>query len=161
LIWIKPCPEAVQHNGRQARSFAAMNDERLPQPAADLCSEEEIDRLVRRFYGRVRTDDLLGPVFEAHVDDWEAHMRHLVDFWSALLRGTRRFQGAPMQKHMVIDELREELFERWLQLFRQTTAELGNVPMQRLADDAAERIAGNFWRRFQMSRWPTLTVLDP
>ena len=23
-----------------------MNDERLPQPAADLCSEEEIDRLV-------------------------------------------------------------------------------------------------------------------
>ena len=86
-----------------------MNDERLPQPAADLCSEEEIDRLVRRFYGRVRTDELLGPVFEAHVDDWEAHMRHLVDFWSALLRGTRRFQGAPMQKHMVIDELRDRV----------------------------------------------------
>ena len=64
-----------------------------------------------------------------------------------------------MQKHMVIDELREELFERWLVLFRQTTAELGNTSMQRLADDAAERIAENFWRRFQMSRWPSLQML--
>lgn len=136
-----------------------MNEERLPQPALDLCSEEEIDRLVRHFYGRVREDDMLGPVFEAHVHDWEEHMLHLVDFWSALLRGTRRFRGAPVQKHMVIDELREELFERWLLLFRQTTAELGNPPMQRLADDAAERIAENFWRRFQMSRWPSLQML--
>ncbi len=136
-----------------------MNDSPLPQPALTLCSEDEIDRLVRRFYGRVRQDGLLGPVFEAHVHDWEEHMQHLVDFWSALLRGTRRFRGAPMQKHMVIDELREELFERWLVLFRQTTAELGNTPMQRLADDAAERIAENFWRRFQMSRWPSLQML--
>lgn len=136
-----------------------MNDSPLPQPALTLCSEDEIDRLVRRFYGRVRQDGLLGPVFEAHVHDWEEHMQHLVDFWSALLRGTRRFRGAPMQKHMVIDELREELFERWLLLFRQTTAELGNTPMQRLADDAAERIAENFWRRFQMSRWPSLQML--
>ncbi|MCL7714178.1 group III truncated hemoglobin [Stenotrophomonas mori] len=135
-----------------------MNEEPLPQPAADLCSEEEVERLVRHFYGRVREDALLGPVFEAHVHDWEVHMQHLVDFWSALLRGTRRFRGAPMQKHLVIDELREALFERWLQLFRQTTSELGNVPMQRLADDAAARIAGNFWRRFQMSRWPSLPL---
>ena len=29
----------------------------------------------------------------------------------------------------------------------------------RPAPTAAERIAGNFWRRFQMSRWPTLQVL--
>ena len=136
-----------------------MNDSPLPQPALTLCSEDEIDRLVRRFYGRVRQAGLLGPVFEAHVHDWEEHMQHLVDLWSALLRGTRRFRGAPMQKHMVIDELREELFERWLVLFRQTTAELGNTPMQRLADDAAERIAENFWRRFQMSRWPSLQML--
>lgn len=70
----------------------------LPQPALSLCSEEDIDRLVRRFYGRVRQDDTLGPVFEAHVHDWEQHMLDLVDFWSALLRGTRRFRGVPVQK---------------------------------------------------------------
>jgi len=136
-----------------------MNQQRLPQPSPDLCSEEEVDRLVLCFYARVRQDDLLGPIFEARVHDWEVHLRHLVDFWSALLRGTRRFQGAPMQNHLVIDELRQALFERWLALFRQTTAELGNAPMQRLANDAAERIAANFWRRFQMSRWPSLPVL--
>ncbi|MGV8959189.1 MAG: group III truncated hemoglobin [Stenotrophomonas sp.] len=133
-----------------------MNEDVLPLPAADLCSEEEVSTLVRQFYARVREDDLLGPVFGARVHDWEAHLLHLIDFWSAMLRGTRRFSGTPMPKHMAMDELSAELFERWLLLFRQTTAELGNVPMQRLADSVAARIADTFWRRFQMLRWPTL-----
>ncbi|MCW4456355.1 group III truncated hemoglobin [Flavobacterium sp. MXW15] len=135
-----------------------MPDEGLPQPAADLCSEQEVTALVHRFYARVREDELLGPVFGARVHDWDAHLAQLVDFWSAMLRGTRRFRGAPMPKHMAMDELNAGLFERWLQLFRQTTAELGNAPMQRLADDVAARIADTFWRRFQMLRWPSLPM---
>lgn len=135
-----------------------MPDEGLPQPATGLCSEQEVTALVHRFYARVREDELLGPVFGARVHDWDAHLAQLVDFWSAMLRGTRRFRGAPMPKHMAMDELNADLFERWLQLFRQTTAELGNAPMQRLADDVAARIADTFWRRFQMLRWPSLPM---
>ena len=130
----------------------------LAQASADLCSETEVSELVRGFYARVREDALLGPVFAARVDDWEAHLLQLIDFWSAMLRGTRRFNGAPMPKHMAMSELSAALFERWLQLFRATTAELGNVPMQRLADDIAARIADTFWRRFRALHWPTLPM---
>ena len=133
-----------------------MNEERLPQPALSLCSEEEIDRLVRHFYGRVRQDDMLGPVFEAHVHDWEEHMLHLVDFWSALLRGTSRLNGAPMPKHLAIPGLEWQMFERWLALFAQTTAELGNPRLQALADEAAGRVAGSIWRRYHAPSFPIL-----
>jgi len=133
-------------------------DNALPNPALDLCSEEEVTRLVHDFYARVREEPRLGPVFTARIHDWEAHLAQLVDFWSAMLRGTRRFKGAPMPKHMAMDELDRDLFDRWLALFRQTTAECGNPPMQRVADDVAERIADTFWRRFQMLRWPSLPM---
>ncbi len=130
----------------------------LPTPSLDLCSEQEVTRLVHDFYARVREEPRLAPVFTARVHDWDAHLAQLVDFWSAMLRGTRRFSGAPMPKHMAMDELDRDLFDRWLQLFRQTTAECANPPMQRLADDVATRIADTFWRRFQMLRWPQLTI---
>lgn len=130
----------------------------LPTPSPDLCSEQEVTRLVHDFYARVREEPRLAPVFTARVHDWDAHLAQLVDFWSAMLRGTRRFSGAPMPKHMAMDELDRDLFDRWLQLFRQTTAECANPPMQRLADDVATRIADTFWRRFQMLRWPQLPI---
>jgi len=130
----------------------------LPTPSLELCSEQEVTRLVHDFYARVREEPRLALVFTARVHDWDAHLAQLVDFWSAMLRGTRRFNGAPMLKHMAMDELDRDLFDRWLQLFRQTTAECANPPMQRLADDVATRIADTFWRRFQMLRWPQLPI---
>lgn len=130
----------------------------LPVASLALCSEQEVTRLVHDFYARVRQDDRLGPVFDARVHDWDGHLAQLVDFWSAMLRGTRRFNGNPMSKHMAMPELERELFDRWLQLFRQTTAESGNLPLQQLADDVAARIADTFWRRIQMQRWPALPI---
>lgn len=130
-----------------------MNDE-APRPGPELCSEAEVEQLVRRFYARVRADALLGPIFESHVHDWEPHITQLVDFWSAMLRGTRRFAGAPMPKHLALPGLEWPLFERWLGLFRQTTAELGNPAMQQLADASAQRVATAIWGRYSNQRFP-------
>lgn len=120
-----------------------------PMPGPDLCTEEDVVRLVHAFYARVREDGRLGPVFEANVDDWPQHLAHLVDFWSAMLRGTRRFSGAPVQRHNALPGLDAAMFDRWLMLFRRTTAELGHPAMQALADDMAERVAGNLLARYQ------------
>ena len=125
----------------------------LPTPSLELCGEQEVTRLVHDFYARVREEPRLAPVFTARVHDWDVQLAQLVDFWSAMLRGTRRFSGSPMSKHMAID-LDKDLFDRWLVLFHRTTAECGNPPMQALADDVAKRIAETFWRRYQMLRWP-------
>jgi hemoglobin len=120
-----------------------------PLPGPDLCTEAEVTRLVHEFYALVRLDPMLGPIFNEHVADWPAHLDLLVDFWSAMLRGTRRFRGAPMSKHLALPGLSQELFGQWLRLFHQVTATLGNAAMQAQADDMAERVAGTFWQRYR------------
>ncbi len=124
-----------------------------PDDEADshaFCSEDEVIVLVHRFYARIRQDETLGPIFEHHISDWDAHLATMVDFWSALLRGTRRFRGAPMGKHMALPGLRPALFRRWLELFGQTTAELGNHRLKHTADERAAAIALRFWERYQI-----------
>jgi len=123
-------------------------------PGPGLCSEEEVTRLVHAFYARVRADPVLGPVFEAHVDDWPAHLATLVDFWSAMLRGTRRFGGAPVQRHNALPGLDAAMFERWLVLFATTTAEAGNPAMRQLADEMATRVAGTLLARYRAAGIP-------
>jgi len=121
----------------------------LPPRSAPCCSEAEVETLVHAFYDAVRDDPELGPVFGAHVRDWPTHLARMVDFWSSLLRGTQRFHGAPMATHLALPGLSEALFRRWLQLFAQTTAALGNTQMQQLADARAAQIANGFWQRYQ------------
>lgn len=126
----------------------------VPTPNPDLYTEEEISRLVHDFYAKARKDPDLGPIFEEHVIDWDAHFVQMTNFWSAQLRGTSRFRGAPMPKHIALPELNADLFKRWLQLFRETTHELGNSVLKHHADTVATFIAGRLWLGYQMSNFP-------
>ncbi|MCG2596435.1 DUF1971 domain-containing protein [Achromobacter insuavis] len=117
-------------------------------PAAPI-TEDDIQRLVHRFYARVRQDAALGPIFNARVTDWPAHLSMLCDFWSALLLETRRFKGAPIPAHARIPDLSWPLFQRWLALFHEVTAELGPPALQARADAMAERIAAKLWHVWQ------------
>ena len=121
-------------------------------PSPDLCTEAEITHLVHAFYARVRADDSLGPVFEAHVHDWDTHLAKMVDFWSSALRGTARFRGTPMPKHVALPGLSAELFGRWLTLFGQTTATLPNAQMGERANELAQRVAESLWYGYQIGR---------
>ncbi len=122
--------------------------------ATELCTEDEVASLVQAFYARVRLDEVLGPIFDAHVDNWDHHLATLVDFWSSILRRTGRFTGAPMPKHAVLPELTAELFERWLRLFRENAAEQPNRAMAEHACVMARRVAQSLWMGYQMNRDP-------
>lgn len=119
-----------------------------------FCTEEEVWTLVHTFYARVRQDEELGPIFDAHIDDWDHHLAKLVDFWSAILRRTGRFTGAPMPKHAALPGLSAELFQRWLGLFRENAATQPNRAMAEQACAMAERIAQSLWMGYQISRDP-------
>ncbi|HSW16014.1 MAG TPA: group III truncated hemoglobin [Ramlibacter sp.] len=108
--------------------------------------------MVHAFYARVRQDETLGPIFEARVDDWDRHLAKLVDFWSAILLRTGRFFGAPMPKHAAIPGLDAQMFQRWLALFRETTAAQPNRAMGEQAYAMAQRIAQSLWYGYQVSR---------
>jgi hemoglobin len=85
--------------------------------------EDSLDRLVRAFYFRVRSDEMLGPVFAAVIEDWEPHLERMVRFWSSVALMTGRYHGQPMQKHMGL-AIGPEHFRRWLDLFRDTAHRL-------------------------------------
>lgn len=126
-----------------------------PAPAEPLAptpspyTEEDVRRLVHRFYAKVRQDEVLGPIFNARVADWDHHLEMLCDFWSSLVLGTRRFKGAPIPAHARIPDLSWPLFQRWLGLFHGTSAELGCPPLQAKVDAMAERIAAKLWSVWQ------------
>lgn len=110
--------------------------------------------LVHTFYARVRQDEVLGPIFDTHIDNWDHHLGKLVDFWSALLRRTGRFSGAPMPKHAALPGLSAQLFERWLRLFHENAMAQPNQAMARQACAMALRVAQSLWMGYQISRDP-------
>ena len=122
-------------------------------------TEKEISQLVHSFYAKARKDLSLGPIFETHVTNWEAHFVQMTDFWSGNLLNTNRFRGTPMPKHLAIPNLRPELFEQWLRLFKQTTQELDNQPLQLHANMLAYRIASRLWAAYQMQHYPDKPLL--
>jgi hemoglobin len=126
----------------------------------ELCTEADVTRLVHLFYAKVRADAVLGPIFETHVGNWEHHLAKMVDFWSSALRGTARYRGAPLPKHVALQGLRIELFHRWLGLFRETTRSLGNDDLQARADELAHRIAGSLWYGYQLRHSPERPLAD-
>jgi hemoglobin len=137
-----------------------MSQPEFTAPDPTLCTEEVIARLVHTFYGRARQDPGLGPIVEAHVADWDAHFVQMINFWSMKLRGTSRFRGMPMPKHVALPGLNPALFERWLELFRLTTGEMENPRLQFNADTLAFHIGSRLWQRYQMERFPDKELVE-
>lgn len=119
-----------------------------------ICTEEDITLMVDHFYAMIREDEVLGPIFNGHIDDWDEHLVKLRDFWSSMLLRTGRFDGAPMPKHVALPELSAPLFQRWLALFAESLEEHPNQPMARMAHEMASRIAQRLWLGYQMAHHP-------
>ncbi|MGZ6979932.1 MAG: group III truncated hemoglobin [Acidimicrobiia bacterium] len=116
----------------------------LEPPERDLCDPVDIELLVRSFYRRAATDDLLGPVFDAARVDWSAHIPKLVVFWSWQLLGVRGYEGNPLRSHerlQAATPFRDEHYERWLELFDETVDEQFGGPIAETAKGRARKMA--------------------
>lgn len=108
--------------------------------------EDDIRRLVHAFYGRIRSDDLLGPVFEGAIadDKWPVHLDKMCAFWSSVVLRTHRYDGRPLSPHLRLEGLSAEHFERWLSLFAETALSVLSPAAAAVFVDRAERIAHSF-----------------
>ena len=105
-------------------------------------TEEELATLVEQFYAKVRSDDVLGPVFNAAVDDWPEHLEKLSAFWSSVMLTTGRYRGNPMAAHMKQKSAIEpSMFVRWLAHWRETAHEILDERGAEAVVAKAERIA--------------------
>lgn len=92
--------------------------------------------LVDQFYGKVRDDDELGPIFLLALGgDWGPHLDKMTEFWSTMVLGTRGFHGNVYGAHMALQDIEPEHFERWFGLFEETANDLFE------ADDADQFIS--------------------
>lgn len=99
-----------------------------------------IERLVRGFYDRVRADEVLGPVFDARITEWEPHLRRMCAFWSSVVLMSGTYSGQPMKMHAPLP-VDARHFDRWLALFAQAAREICPAPAAAHFMDRARRIA--------------------
>lgn len=104
-------------------------------------TEPMIRELVHTFYGRVRADELLGPIFNTAVADWDEHLEKLCAFWSSVMLMSGRYKGAPMQAHARLPGIGARHFDHWLSLFMDTAQAVCPPPAAALFIDKAQRIA--------------------
>ena len=117
-------------------------------------TEAEIANLVDHFYAKVRQDDEIGPLFNQEVQNWDAHLALLKDFWSTVLLATGRYKGNPLVAHFRLP-IEERYFGRWLALFTETASEVMSPPHAAIVVQKAHLIATNI-KRVHASRSESL-----
>lgn len=78
---------------------------------------QDVKRLVDTFYAKVQKDDLIGPIFNAVIQDrWPEHLDKMYRFWQTILLEEHTYYGSPFPPHAKLP-IEKIHFERWLTLF--------------------------------------------
>lgn len=81
-----------------------------------LGGHDGILKLIRSFYVDARQHSVLGPIFNAQITDWPAHLDKIADFWALQTGGRSRYRGGFAGAHMSLG-LQSEHFQHWLGLW--------------------------------------------
>lgn len=112
----------------------------------ELLTLEDIKILVDTFYGHIRNNELLAPIFNKRIkDNWPVHLEKMYRFWQTVLLEEHTYFGSPFLPHAQLPVDREH-FDAWLALFTKTVNELF------AGDKAKEAIwrAGKMAEMFQL-----------
>ena len=108
----------------------------------DEINEERLQALVELFYGRVRQDELIGPVFNGAIEDWPEHLDRLQAFWSSVMLTSGRYKCRPLPAHIKhAESISPASFARWLALWREATEEILPARAAAAMQEKAARIA--------------------
>jgi hemoglobin len=116
------------------------------KPKDDIGNRKDVKRLVVTFYSKVRKHDVLGPIFNQIIKDWEAHFELLTDFWETQLFLKRKYHGNPVTTHQEVDDkinntVTSEHFGLWLNLWFETIDELFEGETAWIAKNRAQKMS--------------------
>lgn len=118
----------------------------------DIEDRSDIKLVVDNFYGKVKKDPLIGPVFIGVIrHNWPAHLEKMYRFWETVLLDKHSYHGSPFAPHAQMP-LEQKHFETWLSLFSETVDE--NFTGEK-ADEAkwrAQKMAEMFYHKIQYFR---------
>ena len=111
-------------------------------------TRESLTELVHDFYRDVRSDALLGPIFNGAIHDWDDHLARLVEFWCTVVINSRSFRGDVFGKHMALDGVTPEHFTAWINLWITHTERIFVPEVAQELQNMALGIARNLFRGF-------------
>lgn len=117
----------------------------------DILTLDDVKKMVDTFYGKVRENELLAPVFDERIRDrWPQHLEKMYTFWQTILLEERTYFGAPFPPHAQLP-VNHAHFEQWMQLFIQTIDELFSGEKAKEAKWRAGKMAEIF--EFKIERY--------
>ncbi|TKC62017.1 group III truncated hemoglobin [Pedobacter hiemivivus] len=117
----------------------------------DIIDLNDIIKLVNGFYAKVQHDELIGPIFNDVIKEWEPHLQKMYAFWNAVLFGVPGFTGNPFARHAPLP-IEQAHFDRWLVLFNETVGTLFAGEVADQAKKKAETMALMFLSKLQHMR---------
>lgn len=86
----------------------------------DIATMDDIRLLVDSFYGDIRNDTLLGPIFNNIIQDrWPQHLNKMYCFWQTVLLNEHTYSGSPFLPHAKL-EVHQVHFDKWLELWHKS-----------------------------------------
>ena len=109
----------------------------------DIKNLEDVKVLVNTFYNNIRENELLGPIFNELITDWQPHLEKMYTFWDSILFGSATYSGKPFLPHANLP-IKAEHFAQWVGLFKNTVDSLFEGDNANEAKNRAEKIAEIF-----------------
>ena len=81
-----------------------------------LGGHDGLEQVLHAFYADVRQHAVLGPIFNAHIRDWPAHIAKIAEFWARQTGGPSIYPGGFGVAHLQLD-ISEEHLRLWLGLW--------------------------------------------
>ena len=123
-----------------------------------LGGHDGILTLVTAFYADVRQHAELGPIFNAHIQNWPAHLEKITEFWALQSGGTSRYRGGFGAAHFPLG-LKPVHFRHWLALWEFNNARHLATPeaagLTGLAHELARRLFAVTQRRGALTIGPS------
>ena len=110
----------------------------------EILTLEDIRLLVDTFYDRIRSDAMLGSIFNTVIGNtWDQHLKKMYRFWQTILLDEHTYSGSPFPVHLKL-ALNKEHFEQWVAVFTATVDSLFKGEKAMEAKWRGERMAAVF-----------------
>jgi hemoglobin len=77
---------------------------------------EKLRPLLWHFYADVRQHQVIGPIFNARIQNWPEHVDKIAQFWARATGGQSNYAGQMPLKHLALG-LEAQHFAAWLELW--------------------------------------------
>jgi hemoglobin len=77
---------------------------------------EKLRPMLWNFYADVRQHQVIGPIFNARIQNWPEHVAKIAEFWARATGGPSNYAGQMPLKHLALG-LAPEHFAAWLALW--------------------------------------------